>query len=298
MSEQIGSETFVIAGYKGILVIGDPYIGAAGRIGRVDDAVEASFHKLQAAFALAKERNLVPLLIGDILHNAHGIGNLLPIIYLLSGSGCIVVPKHSRWQEQGQSHIAAILKATKVAQVAGLDMRKIQILDSSSTKGAKINITCHTSWGGVETLEFGSKAFLRIPEMNVAIMQGNTLPAIEGDDKGTRVVAGRLLRMGPSEESMRVQVFEITSDGVNGINLEVVPKVFTQASITAEETIDQLKAASVFVAKLRETTGQNLEEEGRESLINLIDDVTGDLKVDDWCKKLILEMVNTAQIGE
>ncbi len=287
-------ETFVLAGFKGFLVISNPCLGVSRRVGRVDNAWDASFAKLEQAISIAKERSLVPVIMGDLLHDSRDIGQLLPIINLLSNTKSILVPRNSNWTERSQGHIAAILKAAEVCQVAGACARKFQLHISVNGKQDNIEIETHTSWGGVSRLEPGAPAYLKVAGMNLTVMQSSSLPLVEGDESGTRIVAGRMIRLTPVEESMAISVYAVTLEGVEEIPLRITPIVFSQAAGIAEENNDELRRDSVFVEKLREAASQSLEEEGKESLIDLVDSTCNELEVDGWIVSQMLSLAKEA----
>jgi hypothetical protein len=296
MSDQLlrNVDTAVMAGFKGVLVISNPCLGVSRRVGRVDNAWDASFAKLEQAIEIARERELMPLIVGDLLMDSRDIGQLLPIINLLHNNRALLLPRNVRWQERSEGHIAAILKATGVAHVAGASARKFQLPISSNGKIVNMELETYTSWGGVERLEHGTVGYIKIPAMNLTIMQSSALPVMEGDESGTRIVAGRLIRLTPVEESMAINVYAVTNEGIESIALNIMPIVFSTAAGTAEQTNDELKRDSLFVKKLRESAMSSLEEEGKESLVTLVDEVCDELETDDWMRSLILELAKDA----
>ena len=58
----------MVGGYRGVLVIGDPWLGSPRRVGRVDQPWDASFSKLEQALEMARSRLLLPIIAGDLLH--------------------------------------------------------------------------------------------------------------------------------------------------------------------------------------------------------------------------------------
>jgi hypothetical protein len=296
MTDEILSnvETKVMAGFNGAMVIGDPWLGSPRRVGRVDNAWDASFAKLEQALSLAKERNLMPIIVGDMLHESRDIGQLLPIISLLNGTRALLMPRNSRWQEQSASHIAAILKAAGVVQVVGASADKFQLNISRNGKMKSIVLESYTSWGGHVRLDPGSTAYLKAAGMDVAIMQSSALPQLEGDEDGTRIVAGRLIRLTPVEEKMKVNVYAITLDGVEEIPLNVLPVVFSSASVIADNTNTALKHDSQFVEMLRKTAVESAEEGGKESVIALCDKICDQRKSDDWIRAKMLQLAKDA----
>lgn len=283
-------ETNVMAGFRGVLVISNPCLGVSRRVGRVDNVWDSAFAKLTQAMAIAEERNLLPLIVGDLLHDSRDIGQLLPIINLLHGRRALLLPRNGLWQESAQSHIAAILKATGVAYVAGASANRFQLTISENGKLRSMDLEAYTSWGGVERLDPGTVGYIKIPAMNLTIMQSSALPLIEGDESGSRIVAGRLIRLTPVEEAMAINVYAVTNDGVEEIALQIMPIVFSGAASTAEQTNNDLRRDSLFVRQLRDAAATSLEEEGRESLVTLVDDVCNERKVDDWIRAQCLAL--------
>jgi hypothetical protein len=282
-------------GLQGVLVIGNPCLGISRRVGRVDNAWDASFAKLEQAIAIAEERNLLPLIVGDLLQDSHDIGQLLPIINLLNKKRAVLLPRNTRWQERSEGHIAAILSATDVAQVAGASARSFQLPISFDGKLENMDLDCYTAWGGTERLDPGTTGYIKIPSMGITIMQHSGLPLIESDeDNSCRIVAGRLIRLTPTEEAMAINVFAITRDGLETIPLKIMPIVFSSVAATAEQTTDDLKRDSEFVKKMRESAMPSLEEVGKESLGTLVDDVCDELEVDDWVRGLIMGLAKDA----
>ena len=283
----------VKADYRGVLVIGDPWLGSQRRVGRVDLPWDASFAKLEQALEIAKSRSLLPIIVGDLLHEHRDIGQLLPIINLLKEHKPMLMPRKWRWEDRAEKHIAAILRAAGIAQVIGKDAKRIQLVfrnDEMDSKFTKMHLDCYTSWGGVEDLEPGASAYIKIPEMKISVVQSSSLPTLEDVDGDTCVVAGRLLRLSPSEEGMSVMVTEITPKGVDLIPLEIKPIVFSSAATGSEETQRELDRESRFVEQLRASTQGALEDEGKESLLDLIDNVCEEHSADDYIKTRMLEL--------
>lgn len=289
MGDQLLSniETTTLMGLSGFLVIGDPWLGSPRRVGRADDAWAASFSKLEQGVKLAKEKNLLPIIVGDMLHETRDIGQLLPIINLLSGARALLMPHSTRWQE---SSIAAILLAAGIVQVAGASAKRFQLKIAREGKMHGMMLEAFTSWGGHERLEPGSPAYLNVADMNLKIMQSRQLPLMEGDESGNRIVAGRLLRLTPVEEQMTVNIYAVTLDGVEEIPLTVLPKVFSSADANAHAQHLDLKRDSVFVDNLRKAAAESAEEEGKGSLITFIDTLCDDLKYDDWMRGTMLSL--------
>lgn len=292
MSEHIASEIAVVAGYKGILCIGDPCLGTRRRVGRVDDTWASSFAKLEEALSIAKERNLLPLIAGDLLHESRDIGQLLPIINLLKQNKAILIPRKSRWQERGEGHIAAILSAANISQVAGYTSERLQLSIEQNNSFKTMELEFHSSWGGVRQLDVGAPAYVKIKSMQLTIAQTSSLPNIGSDDEGGALIcAGRLIRLSQAEEAMDVAVTAVTLEGIERISLSVMPIVFGDSAGTLEETQSILTRDSQFVNKLREAAVDSLEDEGKGSLVTLCDEVCNSLKRDDWIRSKMLSLV-------
>ncbi|WP_338924240.1 hypothetical protein V0M98_32025 (plasmid) [Pseudomonas silesiensis] len=283
-------ETSTLMGLSGFLVIGDPWLGSPRRVGRADDPWEASFSKLEQAIKLAKEKNLLPIIVGDMLHETRDIGQLLPIINLLSGARALLMPHSTRWQE---SSIAAILKAAGIVQVVGASANRFQLKISREGKTSNMMLESFTSWGGHERLEPGCSAYLNVADMKLKIMQSRQIPMMEGDETGNRIIAGRLLRLTPVEEQMVINVYAVTLDGVEEIPLSVLPKVFSSVDAQAHAQHLDLQRDSVFVDNLRKAAAESAEEEGKGSLITFIDSLCDELKYDDWMRGTMLELAKT-----
>lgn len=290
-------ETTVMAGFKGVLVISNPCLGANRRVGRVDNVWDAGFAKLEQAINIASERKLLPIIVGDLLQDNHDIGQLVPIINLLNNKRVLLLPRNGRWQERSEAHIAAVLSVTSVAQIAGANARRFQIPIAHNGKVENLDLETFTSWGGVERLEPGSIGYIKIPAMDLTIMQGSKLPLMEGDGSGTRIVAGRMIRLTPAEEAMAINVFAITRDGVETIELKKMPIVFSAGATTAEQTNESLQRDSQFVKLMRSTALSSLEEEGKESMVDMIDDVCTAKGCDDWIKGQLFALAKEVGVG-
>lgn len=277
-------ETTVLAGFKGVLVIGNPHLGSNRRVGRVDNVWDAGFAKLEQAINIATERNLLPIIVGDLLQDGHDIGQLVPIINLLNKKRVLLLPRNGRWQERSEAHIAAVLSVTSVAQIAGANGNRFQVAISHNGKIENMVLEAYTSWGGVERLEPGTQGYIKIPSMDLTIMQGSQLPLMEGDESGTRIVAGRMIRLTPAEEAMAINVFAVTREGVETIPLNKMPIVFSTAASTAEQTNESLQRDSQFVQLMRSTALSSLEDEGKETMIDMIDEICAKKGSDDWIR--------------
>lgn len=291
-------ETAVVVGFKGVLVISNPCLGAHRRYGRVDNVWDAGFDKLEQAIKIASERKLLPVIVGDLLQDNHDIGQLVPIINLLNKKQVLLLPRNGRWQERSEAHIAAVLSVTSVAQIAGANARRFQIPISHEGNIENLELESYTSWGGVQRLEPGTIGYIKIPAMGLTIMQGSKLPALEGDDSGSRIVAGRMIRLTPAEEAMAINVFAITRDGVETIALKKTPIVFSAGAITAEQTNETLQRESKFAELMRSTALSTLEEEGKESIIDLIDGVCTKKGSDDWVRGQLFALAKEIGIGD
>lgn len=287
----------VISGYRGVLVIGDPCLGSRRRVGRVDDHWAAAFSKLERAIEIANERQLLPIITGDLLHESRDIGQLLPIINLFHKNKVILLPRNARWQERSEGHIAAILNASDISRIAGHSAMRFKLAIQEKGDLKNLELHCCTSWGGVKPLEMGTPAYIKIPDMDLTIMQSSGLPVIEGAEDGdTRIVGGRLLRLSPAEEAMEISVVEITLEGIERIPLDVTPIVFSSSSEAAYEAKSILSRDSKFVDRLREAATESLEEQGKESLIELADAACDTHKRDDYIRSKIIALVK--QVGE
>jgi len=280
-------ETATPMGFSGFLVIGDPWLGSPRRVGRADNPWDASFSKLEQAIKIAAERKLLPIIVGDMLHETRDLGQLLPIINLLSGTRALMMPHSTRWQE---SSIAAILKAANIVQVVGASAKRFQLKISREGKVHNMMLEAYTSWGGHERLEPGCSAYLNVAGQNLKIMQSRQLPCMEGDETGNRIIAGRLLRLTPVEELMTVNVYAVTLDGIEELPLSVLPKVFAATEFQAHAQQLNLQRESIFVENLRKAALESAEEEGKGSLIPFIDEICDDLKCDDWMRGTILSL--------
>lgn len=290
-------ETTVMAGFEGVLVIGNPCLGPNRRAGRVDDVWNAGFAKLEQAIKIAGDRKLLPIIVGDLLQDNHDIGQLVPIINLLNKKRVLLLPRNARWQERSEGHIAAVLSVTSVAQIAGANARRFQVPISHNGTVENLDLETYTPWGGVERLEPGSVGYIKIPAMDLTIMHGTKLPLIEGDGGGTRIVAGRMIRVTPNEEAMAINVYAVTREGVEAIELQRMPVVFSAVASTAEQTKEVLERDSKFVTLMRKAAESALEEEGKESMLTMIDDVCGSMGSDDWVRGQLYELAKEVGVS-
>jgi hypothetical protein len=283
-------ETSVIAGMKGYLLIGDPWLSAERRVGRVDNTWDTSMAKLTNAFEIAAERSLVPVILGDLLHENRDMGKVLEIINAVKGRQAILVPRDSRWLDRSKGHIAAILEASGVAQVAGYSAKRYQIQVNDNGQWHKLNMECHTAWGGHKRLDQGSRAKVVIPSLNVVAEPDSAIPTVEAEQGHTLIKAGRLIRLTALEESLEINVFSVTREGVERISLKTVPIVFTDASLNADQFQQGLVKDSQFVERLRASTLEDLSEEGKEGIVEHIDAICTEIGADDYVRAKLYEL--------
>lgn len=62
------SKSMILTGYAGILFIGDAHLNSIKPGRRIDDYTEAGLDKLSQCAKIAKERNLLPVCLGDLFH--------------------------------------------------------------------------------------------------------------------------------------------------------------------------------------------------------------------------------------
>ena len=294
---QSPADVSVLAGYKGLLTIGDPCLGTRRRVGRVDDTWASSFKKLSQALDIARERQLLPIITGDLLHESRDIGQLLPIINLFKANQVLLMPRKSRWEDRQEGHIAAILSAANIARVVGHHATCYKINIQEGQKIKTMELECHTSWGGANILDMGTPAYIQIKNMDMTIAQSSSLPTLDSDEKGGAMIStGRLIRLSHAEEAMEIAVTAITPEGFERIPLDIMPVVFSDSSLSAEQTQSILTRDSQFVTKLREAAVDSLEEDGKESLVSLCDDVCDKLKRDDWIRSKMLNLAKMAGV--
>src|ERR1700736_2930820 len=63
---------------KGFLFVGDPHVSSKRPGRRIDDYVASVIGKLRLAGEIARERDLVPVILGDLFHRARE--NDLPLL--------------------------------------------------------------------------------------------------------------------------------------------------------------------------------------------------------------------------
>lgn len=280
-----------VEGYQGVLVIGDPMLGPHKRLGRSDDVWQAGMAKLGHALDIAQELNLLPFLVGDVLHDARDIGQLVPLIQILRGRDVILLPRNNLWGQQAQGHLAAVLLASGVAQVAGYGNSGVRVLSHGEVQ---LTLTVDAAWGGKERLGPGERARVEAIEAGVFVGVGSRLPVVVEQDGFTTLEAGRLIRVRQDEEEEQIQVFAVTGEGVEPIELERTPVVFVAgASSSLEETIERNRD-SLFVDSLRRSTQDALEDEGKNGLMDMIDGVLKDGEADEWLQGTILSLAKQA----
>lgn len=283
-------ETNVLANMKGYLLIGDPWLGSERRVGRVDNTWDTSMAKLANAFAIAAERSLTPVILGDLLHENRDMGKVLEIINAVKGRQAILLPRDGRWLDRSKGHIAAILQASGLVHVAGYSAKRYQISISDDGVWKNLVMECHTSWGGHQRLDQGSRGKVVFPALNVVSEPDSAIPVMEAEQGHTLIKAGRLIRLTALEESLDLNVFAITLDGVERIALPKVPIVFTDASLNAEQFQQNLVRGSQFVKQLRLSTSEALAEEGKEGMVDHIDAVCNETGADDYVRSKLYEL--------
>jgi hypothetical protein len=287
-------QTSVITGMKGFLLIGDPWLGSERRVGRVDNMWETSMAKLANAFEIAAERLLVPVILGDLLHENRDMGKVLEIINAVKGRQAILVPRDGRWLDRNKGHIAAILQASGVAHVAGYSAKRYQIQVNNGGEWISVDMECHTAWGGHKRLDQGSRAKVVFPAVNVIAEPDSAIPAMEAEQGHTLIKGGRLIRLTALEESLDINVFAVTEAGVERVALRTVPVVFTDASLSADQFQQGLVKDSQFVERLRASTEEHLAEEGKEGIVEHIDEICNEIGADDYVRTKLYELSKDA----
>lgn len=286
----------VINGFMGVLFIGDPMLGPHRRVGRSDNAWDAGLKKLERSLDLAKSNKWLPVIVGDILHDAREISQLLPLIELLKDRKAILMPRNTRWQERNCGHLAAILQASGIASVAGVSANRYQINMNCPDGIISFVMDAHTPWGGHTRLDPGTAGYFNVPAMDVTIKGSSSLPSIDVN-KHSEINAGRLLRLSPNEQDRKIQVFSLNVDGMQAHTLEVMPIVFNDSADSALNKKIDLTRDSLFVDKLRASTQEQLEDEGKSGLIDLISGVRDELKSDEWIEEMLLSLAKEAVEG-
>lgn len=292
-------ENCVITGKKGFLFIGDPLLGNDRRPGRIDNAWEVSMDKLNQAIQIASERQLVPVIVGDLLAESRDLSKVLAIINVLKGHGAILLPRDARWGDRANGHIAAVLQATGVAQIAGYSAKRYQ-LNAARGDGSghdQMSLECHTPWGGYKRLEQGSRGKVVLTSLDVAVEPHSGIPEMVAENNSSVLRAGRLVRLSAMEEKLAIAVFAATPDGIERINLHLTPIVFNEAAGMAGAQQVLLSQSSRFVEQLKISAQDAAEEEGKDGLMDLIAECGKESGADDWvlgkCYELAKEAVVT-----
>lgn len=289
------TDTMIVSGFSGALIIGDPVFNTRKRVGRSDDSWETSMGKITQALDIASKNNLLPVIVGDVIHGSREISQLLPLIQLLKDRRAVLLPSNTKWHERGQGHMAAALQASGVAYVAGFDAKRFQ-LPISMPDGSLSNLTLEamTAWGGHKRLEVGERAQINIPEVGLIVSQGSGLPKLDGDAGASTLEAGRMIRLTQGEESLKISVFEVTPGGIRAHDIKSTAIVFSENAGSALDKNLELNRDSLFVDKLRASTEEALEDEGKGSLLTLIDEVCKENESDEWILETLLGLAKEA----
>lgn len=292
-------ENCQIVGKKGFLFIGDPLLGGDRRTGRVDNAWGASMDKLKQCMTIAKERDLVPVIVGDLLLQSQDLAKVLAIINVLKGNRVILLPRDARWGDRATGHIAAVLQAAGVAEIAGYSAKRYQIpCTNGEGEYVKLDLECHTPWGGQKRLEQGSRGRLMLTTLDVSVEPHSGIPEMVAEGNASVIRAGRLIRLSPMEEKLGISVFAATLDGIERIALQLTPIVFTEAAEQAGAHQVLLSQNSKFVDQLKRSAQEVAEEEGKDGLMDLIAECCSEAGADDWvlgkCYELAREAVSPA----
>lgn len=289
------TDTMIVSGFSGALIIGDPVFNTRKRVGRSDDSWETSMGKITQALDIASKNNLLPVIVGDVIHGSREISQLLPLIQLLKDRRAVLLPSNTKWHERGQGHMAAALQASGVAYVAGFDAKRFQ-LPISMPDGSLSNLTLEamTAWGGHKRLEVGERAQINIPEVSLIVSQGSGLPRLDGDAGASTLEAGRMIRLTQGEESLKISVFEVTPGGIKAHDIKSTAIVFSENAGSALDKNLELNRDSLFVDKLRASTEEALEDEGKGSLLTLIDEVCKENESDEWILETLLGLAKEA----
>lgn len=285
----------IVSGFSGALIIGDPVFSTRKRVGRSDDSWETSMGKITQALDIASKNNLLPVIVGDVIHGSREISQLLPLIQLLKDRRAVLLPSNTKWHERGQGHMAAALQASGIAYVAGFDAKRFQ-LPISMSDGSLSNLTLEamTAWGGHKRLEVGERAQINIPEVSLIVSQGSGLPKLDSDAGASTLEAGRMIRLTQGEESLKISVFEVTPGGIRAHDIKSTAIVFSENAGSALDKNLELNRDSLFVDKLRASTEEALEDEGKGSLLTLIDEVCKENESDEWILETLLGLAKEA----
>ncbi|MBD8089272.1 hypothetical protein IFT48_04695 [Pseudomonas fluorescens] len=293
-------ENCVIAGKKGFLFIGDPLLGGDRRTGRIDNAWDVSMAKLVQAMDIAKSRDLVPVIVGDLLLESRDLSKVLAIINVLKGHRAILLPRDARWSDRATGHIAAVLQAAGVAEIAGFFAKRYQMScqKADGSGYGELNLECHTPWGGHKRLEQGSRGRVVLTSLDVAVEPHSGIPEMVSESNSSVIRAGRLVRLSAMEEKLSISVFAATLDGIERVSLKVTPIVFSEAAEHAGAHNVLLNQNSKFVDQLKQSAQEVAEEEGKDGLLDLIALSCTDSGADDWvlgkCYELAREAVTPA----
>lgn len=279
----------MLAGFKGVLIIGDPLLGPHKRVGRSDDVWHAGMVKLERALDLAAEHQWLPIIVGDILHETREMSYLLPLIKLLKDRRALLLPRNTLWHDSPQGLIAAILQESGLAQVAGVENQSVVLTIEGATGPIEMTIEAHTPWGGTTRLERDVPGYLNVPQLGLTIHSSTGLP-LGATDEHPQIKAGCLLRLSMADENKPVNVHSITPNGVQAHALEVTAHIFDESTKSVLSRQEDIERESLFVAKLRASTESSLEDEGKSSLMELIEEVKQDLELDGWMEKQLLSL--------
>lgn len=278
-----------LSGFAGVLVIGDPLLGPHKRAGRSDDVWHAGMTKLEKALNLAAEHQWLPIIVGDILHETREMSYLLPLIKLLKDRRALLLPRNTRWHDSPQGLIAAILQESGLAQVAGVKNQAVVLTIDSDEGPVELTLEAHTPWGETNRLERDVPGYLEVPQLGITVHSSTGLP-LSNTEQHPQIKAGCLLRLSMADENKPVNVHSITPQGVQAHALEVTAHIFDEGAKGALVRQEDLERESLFVDKLRASTEAALEDEGKSSLMELIEEVKQDMDLDEWMEKQLLSL--------
>lgn len=128
--------------YAGLLFIGDPHVAASPPGYRLDDYTRAILGKLAVSLEIAREHNLLPLILGDLFHLPRNNPNslLVELIELFrAGLPFVLVGNHDKHEARLTRDVSlAVLEAAKVIRLidrAG-PVCSLQVADSRVLLGA------------------------------------------------------------------------------------------------------------------------------------------------------------------
>lgn len=287
----------VIVGKKGFLIIGDPLLGGDRRPGRLDNAWDVSIDKLRQSVALAQKNQWIPVIVGDLLSEGRGdLSKVLAIINILKGQRVILLPRDARWNDRASGHIAAVLQAAGVAEIAGFSAKlyQLNVAKSDGSGHEVLSLECHTPWGGAQRLEQGNRGRLVLKGLGVEVEPHSGIPDMVSGEHCTLVQAGRLIRVTPQEEKLAINVFSATPDGIQRHALQLTPVVFNDAVEHASAHQSLLSVNSRFVEQLRTSAKQAAEDEGKDGLMELLDETFNNSGVDSWVVGKCFELAKEA----